>query len=612
MLAVAAMGAGVSVFFGASPFVGILLLVVALWWRFYPTWGPGGSAGIAVLGSFTTTFLAMCLAPALPFAMPVEVAVIHMGVTLAVVLAPRADPGDAEQVRRLARGDWLAVLSGGLLWIGGVIAGHVSERGTGWSWAIYIDSASYVWGMRHIVVYGGINTMSIRDVRPLEWALPSSGFPLGHPIDSAPSTIDSEFTQYALAWTGLVFLACTLAGLVVHELLRKTNVPPVVRRLLAAAVSVSMLLAPVSGVTFFRGQINAHVIWVVVFAAVLVFLHVRAHPAAVLALTVVATTLAMLSWTVFAPLPAALAVIALAHWLRVPRGDRSQGDNLMVVAAAGFFAWSFARFTWIDIAQSMDPESRNNTLRASYVTEFPNPAWLPLTLALLLLMVLSASVLRRHHVVHTLAGLGLCAGVGIGLGFFGYIGGLAIAPDTYYPARYLHMATVCLVPFAVAAAAAALAAGGKRGRLAVGAATGLVAALLVVAPLNPQIQRTQLVPFDFASGRWFGPHDLVYDRLVSFTDDDVARLAWRLDPPYDYAVNRALAIAEPLPHRAILPSYFRGAVRSYYRDHATFRACDIGASSMRPVIFVTRDPGLAQDIALMCPEHDITVELLTD
>lgn len=612
VLAVAAVAAAMAVFFGATPFFGIPVLVAALWWRSHRRWGPSGAAGIAVLGSFTTTFVAMCLAPALPFPMPVEVAVIHLGVTLAVLLTPEGSPRESVESRqRLGGWDAAAVLSGGLFWVGGVVASHISGRGTGWSWATYIDSANYVWGMRYIVVYGGINTVSVRDARPLEWALPSAGFPLHHPIDSASSTVGTEFGLYALAWTGLVFLVCTLAALVVHEALRHTSVPAVMRRLLAAAVSVSMLLAPVSGVVFYRGQINAHVVWAVVFAAILVLLCGRAHPGATFALLVVATTLAMLSWTVFAPLPGSLAVIALIRWLRSSPGEPGQVDQLVALCSVAFFGWSFTRFTWNDVVGSIAADSRNNELRASYITEFPVPAWLPLTLALLLLILVAAAALRRDHILLSLASVGVAAGVGAGLVYFAYIGGLAMAPDTYYPARFLHMATVCLIPLAVGGVAAALAAAGGMLRVAVATTAGITAVLLVVAPLNPQVLRFGLAPVDFATGRWYGSHDRVFDRIVDYADDDVARLAWRSDPPYDFIVNRALAIIEPRANRGIFLSWFRGAVRDNYRDHSTLRACEIGATSERPVVFVTRDPGLAQDIALACPEYGITVELLT-
>ena len=602
MMALAPQAAGLT-----SPAI-VLLLAGFSWARvLMPRWGLGAAVSLVFVGWASVTFVVMCLTPLLHTDPPLTVSVV---LALLSFLAAHTETRVSAPTRlpALGRGSVLASVLGGISWVVAATLAMVIPGATGLSWAVRNDSSLDVWNIRQIAAWGGLESVSPMNPRPAEHVLSASFLPTGHPIDAASSTFAAEIAAHAQHWSLLIVLTSVLSGLVVAETMRGLGQLSGLTAVGAGLAAVVFLMAPASGAMLREGQINGHLNLVLILASYLIFRRAAAFPAVALASLMLAMTLLMLIWTTFAAVPGVF-VLAVAWRHRRELLDRREMTFLWLGPVTVFFTWSFVTFSLKGILELFVTVAIENGQALTAPTSHAMPVWLPFTVATALAVGALCALLARRSGVDAAAGVLLLLGLGIGLApIVAARGGLG-GDLEYYPARYLSMSTIALIPVTIALVLRAIAERSLAIRAVAAASVAAIVSLALVAPMPTWINRWGFAPVYLLTGQMYGPRALVADRVVAFASDDEVRLAWRLDPPFDFHVNWMLSVDERGERRQ-WSTRFRSALRNYGPDDSIERVCEIATATELPVVLVTRDPNLGHEIELACPDQGVTTDLM--
>lgn len=587
----------------------IVLLIAGYAWArvLIPRWGLGAALSLVFVGWASVTFVVMCITPWLHTDPPLTVSVVLASLSF-VAAKVEAPMSAATHLPALARGSVLASLIGAISWVVAATLAMVIPGATGLSWAVYADSYADVWFMRQIAAEGGLNSVNPTNSRPAENVLSASFLPTGHPIDAASSTFATEIATHAHYWSLLIVLTSVLSGLVVAETMRGSGRLRGLTAVAAGLASVGFLMAPASGAMLDRGQVNGHLNLVLILASYLVFRRAVAFPAVGLASLLLAMTLLMLIWTPLAAVPGAFAVVVAWRHRRELR-NRQEMTLLWLGPVVVFFTWSLMTFSIDDVLQVFNTNASANHNVITTLTVHVVPVWLPFTVAAVLVVAALCAVLARRSGIDAAAGGLLLLGLGLGLApIVAARGGLGGELE-YYPARYLSMSTIALIPVTIALAVRVAAERPLASRAVAAASIASLVSLAFVAPMPTWVNRWGFAPAYLLTGQMYGPRTLVADRIVDFASDDEVKLAWRLDPPFDYHVNWMLSVDER-GERRIFSTNFRSALRNYGPDDSIERVCQIGNATDLPVVLVTRDPNLSDEVQLACPDEGVAIELL--
>lgn len=573
-------------------------------------WGWGAGVSLVVVGWASVTFFVLCLTPALHIDPSLVLAVVWaaMAIGASFIAAPEPSLAQLAQLAPLPRGSMIASLSGAAVWALAVGLAKVLPHGSGLSWAVYSDSSLDVWAIRQNVAHGGVHVYPSTNPRPVEHALTTSFLPPYHPLDSSSSTFVTEIGTHALNWSILIALTCVLAGLVVAEATRGIDRLRRAAPVFAGIMSLGVLAAPVTGVMLGRGQINGHLNLVLMLSAVLISIRAARAPHLAVAALLLNVTLLMLVWTPLAAVPGMLALTVAWQYRRdlVAGGSRtlmSLGPPLI------FFAWSLISFALDGMISLIKGGETAQESLVSIPTRYPQPVWLPLTFAAFFGSAALRVAQTRRPTDLARSILPLLAGLALGAaplfiprgGFGGELG--------YYPARYLSMLTIVLVPVIVGLTLQLAACTTLLSRVCAGSVAATVVTLAVVAPLPPSVSRWGYTPVDVATGNAFGTHADVYDRIIAYASDDTLMLAWHDDPDFDFHINWMISV-DDTGDRTIWSTYVRSAIRyAVPGDMSVSRACEIGRTSERPVVLFTRDSSLESSIDNACPDAHIEVRL---
>ena len=565
-------------------------------------WRLGAALGIVVTGWVTLTFAVFSVSPLLPWDMNVILGVAIVVATFASMLIQRTDAREASS----STGAVLAAFSGAVLWLVGAGLAMILPNGSGLSWAAFTDSSLDVLNILHVADANGVAGAAAVNPRPLEHALSSSFLPIGYEFDASSAAFMGAIETHAWHWLALVALTCVMAGLVVDELIAADSRWKALRFAAIAAVSCGVLLGPVSGFALYRGQINAHLVWVLVLSAVHIALGSRKHPLGAAACLALLTTALLLTWTPFAAVPGVMLIWVLVG-ARASLRQMRPHDLAYGGAVAIYCAWAFTTYTLSDLvaaSTSADASQR----RVTVPTVLPNPAWIPLTVALACAVVLLAVTSRRlSRVARTTAVLTVC-GLVLGSAPLWLARGSLTGELEYYPSRYVHMATSVMAALLAGLVVSCLAEAGPRRVVAAIAAVG-VGTLALIAPINPIVQKWNFVPWDVSTGRWYGTAESMSDKIHDYADPHEIRLAWSPSVDNDYYVNWMLAI-----YLSVTSSGSRAPVAAELRmaPYATTdeHACTIGRLAPGLVTLMTDDADLEVRLGLLCPETAPRVELL--
>jgi len=590
---------------GAPPALPIAVAWFA-WLRvLLPRLGAGMALAVVTVAWASVTFIAMSLAPATPLSYPL---VLGLAMVLATALARLAKSETAFDEVKLSRSGVAAALSGGVVWVMAVLAAIVVPGGGGTSWAAFGDSSIDLRDMRQIVAYGGVNSVSPPDPRPAEHVLSASFLGVGHPVDSSASTFAMEVDAHTLHWILLVVLASALGGLLVLEHARGVRRARILAPVGAAIVSLGMLSTPISGLMFYRGHINTHVIIVFVLAALHIARRADRLPSLAVAMLIADMTILMLVWTPFAAVPGLLA-LAVGWNLRAELRATATTSLAWLGAALIFFAWSASTFTTSVLLDLISASGAENEERVSVYTGLQNLVWWPLTFTIVGLVIAGAFAATRSYPKDTRVTVTAVAGLIVGgAPIFIARGGIAGQLE-YYPSRYASITTMILAVLACAIAVHTFARSGVAGRSAVTVAAIGVIALSVVAPLDSKVPRWGYAPVQIVTGDYFGTRAQMIDKVKQYPSNEVLRLAWLADSPYDWRVNWMVSVPAP-GDPFVWDTPERELVRNYFGDYSTARACALADWSRRPVILMTRARGLSAEVAATCQSDNISVEML--
>ena len=569
----------------AAVVVGWMSLVLAVL-TLTPVLGvdPAIAVGVALVAA---------IGAAIPVVVAVPTSVVHDGAARAV----------------------LASLAGPVLWFAGLGWGLLTPGGGGLSWAMYNDSTGALRLIRLIIHDRGVASLvNQANSVPLPYGLSASLLPPGTTVaDSSPASVAAQLSAHAWQWSVTIALASLLAGLVVVALGSRAGPRgwPVLAG--AAGMSTVLLLAPITGRILDLGQSNADVIIVLAAASVLAAADAKRHLALSLSVLLAATGLLVITWTPFAGVPAVLACLVYRQTKRARLDQR----RVLAWLVPGFAvaAWTVVVYGRVLLAAFVDtdPDVNYATVKTysnpGYWEPIGNPYWWPLSIGLLVvaaaLIGLMARRARGTALVAGLSAAALAAGL---LPFVALTRRLPVHLE-YFPAKYLSLATICLVPVVAGLALRAFAETrhrAARGAVAMGVA--LVLGLAIAAPLPPATSRWDFAPLLIARGDHYGTSAQVAGRIVDFTSNEELVVPWRYDPPFDTPVLLMdSAIGPDVGENQLIP--VRTVLRNFRNDFSTQVACMLAEASVVPVVLVTRDPRLQAQVNQMCPDAPVTVRL---
>jgi hypothetical protein len=181
----------------------------------------------------------------------------------------------------------------------------------------------------------------------------------------------------------------------------------------------------------------------------------------------------------------------------------------------------------------------------------------------------------------------------------------------YFPAKHLYIATVLLMPITIGLLARAFAS--RSWRRLVAATLGFAIIGVGATIARPSgldgVPAWALTPWFVATGEHFGSHAEVVSPFVENASSDVLRLPWRADPPHDTTVALMMSSVGPAADDQLLNAS-RGVLRSQRGEFTADVACELADADPRPLVLLTRDRGLAGEIAAICPGLDVVVEQL--
>lgn len=580
-------------------------------------WGLVLASGMVVIGWASLMFAVLSFTPLVSADPRIATSAALVIATAGVVPVVRAvSPRRTGTLRTLPV---LAMASGGIVWLVGLAVGLVSGGGGGLAWAMYRDSSMNLWLMRLTLEYTGIKSLfSQFDSQPLAPAISTALIPPDVGIAASPETAAAFLTGYASHWATLLVLSAFLAGATVFRLARRPGAARwhrIVVLLGTAAASLFMVSYLPAGVPMYLGQINVSLVFTLVFASIAAT--VGATPKTspyVFSALLAATALLLVTWTLFAAVPAALAVVlGWRLWrLRLPR-DAVLGPALPGIAllswCAVIYAWPVARALLTPGNPTADHLTSTTTFaNPGYWDSYTNPYSIPLFVALALGTGLAALVVHRNAAwrVRTtvVAAVAVIAGI---VPTALALGGLP-QPLAYFPAKYLFIATVCLVPGVVGLLLRGIGERPPRRWFAttIAVAVAVVAVVYPVPTTEPALTPTALL---VATGRHFGSHDQVVSPFITLADPDTLRLPWRLDPPHDTTIALMRSSIGPDVPSGLLDGV-RAPLRNNRGNFSADVACLLGRNVTQPIVLYTADPLLSSELSALCPAEGITVLLV--
>lgn len=596
---------------GLHPAVVLVTALAAVTWALIPRWGLAAALGIATCGGAAVILAALIIAPAIPGPFGTETslaAVVSIVIAGRRILADRAAGIRADL--QVSKATVAAAAAGPLIWVASVILGALLKSSGGLSWAVYSDSSRDVWFMRLFRAFEGVPTFGRFDMWPIEHAISTAFLPVGHPANAEANTFMTEIVSHSISWTVLIAVALLLAALAGATFAQGGTSPRWAPATVAGVISIVALAMPVHGFLLRAGQINAHMILILMFTTVLVSIKASERPVSVAGALLCLTTLTALVWVPFAVVPGLLFVIlAWRHRadIRANQLESLLRIGLGVVASL----WAIAAFATTQLVDIWDSRGDEDGGFLKIPSSQPNPVSFPVSIGLVVLgLLLAWHVRRTRRAFAEVAAVTILGELGVALALGVLTGGFAVYTE-YYIAKFISLGSLVVFPLVFGLGASLLGASAVPERIAAFATMAGAAATIAMAPTPAVTPRWDYAPRQVITGEYFGERAQFMDKVAAYADDEVVRLAWRADPPFDYIVNWLLVVNEP-DNPLQWNSNLRAHVRNNWRDHSTYRACQIAIDEERPVVLYTRDEAFIKRIATLCDAPNLTVELLTD
>lgn len=594
---------------GASPF-GVTVVAAATWIHpLVSRVSRSSTVVVLVIAWITTTFLAAVCARATHSGVAATVFATHavLGV-LGIVMGWR------ERTSRVtAHTDsaplrvFVAASVGSVLW---VITWALTRLGvgTGLSWSIYGDSTRDVWFIRQNLLAGGVPFGGQKSPWPVEHALTTAQLSIHEVFGSSSEQVEAQLDAHAFGWTVVISTACLLAGILAGTMTWRLTRMQGLALSSAAIGSLLVLWMPITGFALRAGQLNLHLVIVLALASYLTQVDNELPSWVGASVQGTIACLLLLVWAPFAVLPLVFCAWQLRHARSV--GSLNKPIPVMVL---GLTAISSTLLIGVFVVPALMPvaETATSTSDGALAIESaaPNPASFWVSGAVLFIALACIGLLwsRDKRVVATVIVLVASATASVA-GFALIRGGLRIESE-YYAAKLLSMMTI-VVGLCLVGAVVALVWASRRAAvpLVFLCASGLVAG---VPEARGDAEPWKFAPQVVLAGDSFGLETQTFDRIVAFSRDDALVLAWRLEVPYDFAVNFMQSVVDR-SRTDVWSTPLRAEMRNNRLDLSTARLCSIAQVAGMPVEVHTSDPELARELADECPGLTIGVTVASD
>jgi hypothetical protein len=510
----------------------LVLIAAALPWLLWFSRRVGGAITFAavVLLEFWLVLVVMMLTRALGLPMLATVVVVWAGLGVAGSLLCVRDGTPLPGRRSLAIA--LPALLGGLVWLAAMAASSVVPGASRLSWVMLGDSANNLLFARGAIDDGGIVIGPAENPVPLSSSLIAIVMAAGRGNVQDVDLARHDLGAFAQTWGLLIALTCVTVGVVVGLIVSASTT----RSLPIAIASAGASLIPLSwfytGYPIEYGFFNTHVALPIVFASFVAYLKHERHPAIVLALLGVASTLVLAVWSPLVLLPVSLGVVVVVRRFRQLRGTRGVPLWILIVGLGQLLVYG------VVIVLPSLLYNASSLSAPGGVFGFRKYLIVIVALAALVFSILAFRKLRN---VVVLGAIALVTASAFGLGVLLFVSRNEPSPWTYYPLKFSWLAATVILIVAVGAMFVVVVRFASRawmsaaGFVAIGAVT---AAFLVWAPASVGNGYSWMNPIQrMVTGQFLGPGDSVADRILELSDPHQSHFLWKTGDDFEGSIN---------------------------------------------------------------------------
>ncbi len=229
-------------------------------------------------------------------------------------------PGDGLAGRAVEWRSWAASLTGGFVWVVGILVAAADPSSSTFGWVMGGDTANNLLFARTDLALDGVPLGPDRNPVPLPAVILALTMASGRANLSTAEFLAHDITALGISWGVLIFVLCALVGRLAARIAGSGR----------REVPVAALASLIPDLVCFRypieyGFFNAHLTLVIVLAVFLVFLESRRAPGLALGLLAVAATLLLATWGPLVLFPAGLALVVVIRERRALLSTRGWG-----------------------------------------------------------------------------------------------------------------------------------------------------------------------------------------------------------------------------------------------------------------------------------------------
>jgi hypothetical protein len=577
-----------------------LVLVVALVWM--PVLSARFGVAFAVaIGLVFTLWGILCIELlAQPLHLPVHWLTVVFGVIAGTgaFLSARRDRITLPPVSWPRLVTLFTVLSGSIVWGATVLIARLSPSGARVSWVMLGDSANNILMARDMIADGGIKLGPDANPVPLASGLLALFMREDRATDG--TLLHSDLVGLALLWSALIMVLSILIALLARLVLRRMGVGGWVGHVLTVGASLVPLTWLVSGYPLEYGFLNAEVALVVLLATALIALHADHHPGVSLGVLSLSITLMLATWSPVALIPAAWAALVVVRRWKTLTGIRGMGLVWLLLSFAQLIAY-------VLIATLPSYLSQSSALSAAGgVFPFPWQMFAGLSLGAIAGVL---AVTRSLRALDTWIVVTTVLASGAGLGFFLFLNRSLANPWTYYPLKFLWIASVVVGILAFVYILAFLATYPRLGFVTMFA----VSAIALGLPQGAG-QSGSSIPFSVTAspvyrvvaGNYFGSGDSLVNEILDTRSGGELEFFWKSANPNEGGIN--FWVLQDYANTLRPPGHeFRVYAYASYDATSTSTVCTLARMNSGRLIVHTAEGGLAGELAGQCPDMSITV-----
>lgn len=416
---------------------------------------------------------------------------------------------------------WLPALIGPVVWFASMVANDLLPGTAKLTWVMRGDSPNNLLFAREIIYRSGIGVGPNENPVPLPSALLAVSMESGRSGVASAELLRHDITAFSNLWILLIAVTCLTAGVVASSLTRSVTNCSLVIGVISGAASLLPLSWLFTSLPLEYGFFSSHVAFPIAFVAFIAFLGSRAHPAMAFGLLCLGASLLFAVWSPLVLLPAALAVmIVIQQWrqLVATRGAALVWVTLcsaqLVLYAFGVVLPSLLHLRGFLIAQG-----------ATFV--LPHAALLVVGVGAVFLGIVAFRSWRSVPLMGVVAVVG---GSVAALGALLFLTRHEPSPWTYYPLKFLWMATViCLVLLIglIPAALVSLRDSRPVRMLSVAVVVALAAAVVLIAPPSDALHRWTQPVLWILAGQVTGRADVASELILRGGNLEKPTLYWQ-------------------------------------------------------------------------------------